>query len=79
MIRDLELKDLYDDFRCLLQITNKDPQEDVRLKKLCTAIMTLACAIDRLQERQSITVQDVRQEIRSINADLDSLSRRTSR
>jgi len=53
MLRDPELQDIYEDFKHLLQIDNKDPQENIRIKKLCTAIMTLARVVDRLAENKA--------------------------
>jgi hypothetical protein len=70
MIRDLELRDLYEDLQELL---SKIPQADCDkgfIPKLLTSCLTFARAIDRLQERESINVQDLRHEIRSLRADL---------
>jgi len=60
MIRDQELRELHEDFRCLLQINNPDPQEDVRLKKICTAVMTLSRRLAALNERENQNIQNLR-------------------
>jgi hypothetical protein len=76
MIRDQELRKLHEDFRCLLQISNPDPQEDVRLKKICTAIMTLSRRLAALNDRENRNHQDLRMIIDRINEGLAHLERR---
>jgi len=75
MIRDQELRELHEDFRCLLQINNPDPQEDVRLKKICTAIMTLSRRLAALNDRENQNIQDLRTITGHIGEDLARLER----
>lgn len=73
MIRDIELLDIHDDLSELLEKIPPTDQASGFIPKLLTSCMTFARAIDRLEQRDSLHVQELRDDIRSLHANIVAL------